>query len=160
MSGRTVIGLVSDTHGLLRPEVARWLAGADLIVHAGDVGGAHVLQGLSAIAPTFAVAGNVDDPHDPMLVAARSLPVGGLVLHVSHGHELGRPTPDALLAKYDADVLIFGHTHRVLEHRAPDGRIVLNPGSAGPRRFSLPVTAMTVTIHGRQVDVRVHAMGN
>src|SRR5574340_217609 len=86
------IGLVSDTHGLVRPELDSLLAGVDLIVHAGDVGGHAVLEALARIAPVEAVSGNVDDPHDPMLARERTIPVEALALHVSHGHERGSPT--------------------------------------------------------------------
>ena len=77
-------------------------SGVDCIVHAGDVGDRAVLRALAAIAPVEAVSGNVDDRHDPSLPRARTLPVGGRTLHVSHGDELGSPTPDALLARYGA----------------------------------------------------------
>jgi putative phosphoesterase len=130
------IGLISDTHGLLRPEVARVFAGVDLIVHAGDVGGSEVLAGLAAIAPVEAVFGNVDDRDDPSLAPARSLPIGRLTLRVSHGHELGSPTPEKIAAAYSGDVLVFGHTHRALSVWIGD-RLVVNPGAAGPRRFNL-----------------------
>ncbi len=155
MSSRLVVGLIADTHGLLRPEVATLLAGVDVIVHAGDVGNDAVLAGLSAIAPVEAVFGNVDDPHHPMLARERTLPVGQLLLHVSHGHELGSPTPSALLERYAGDILVFGHTHRPLVHRADDRRLVVNPGAAGPRRFSLPISLARLTVEGRRVEVEL-----
>jgi putative phosphoesterase len=155
---RLVIGVIADTHGLLRPEVATVFAGVDLIVHAGDVGGRSVLESLSAIAPVEAVSGNVDDRFDPMLPRERTVHAGSLVLHVSHGDELGRPTPEALLARYPADLLIYGHTHKALEYRAPDGRIVLNPGAAGPRRFNLQASVAIVTIAGTQLHVNFVTM--
>src|SRR3954453_17239727 len=96
MSGEVyVVGVISDTHGLLRPEVAPAFAGVALILHAGDVGGGSVLEALSAVAPVEAVYGNVDDPHVPALAKARTLTLGGVQIHVSHGHETGRPTADA-----------------------------------------------------------------
>ena len=135
-----VVGLISDTHGLVRPEVARVFDGVDLIVHAGDVGGG-VLAALAAIAPVEAVYGNVDDAHDPALARERVVPIGGLRLHVSHGHELGSPTPARIAARYEGDVLVFGHTHRavVVELKGARGesRWVVNPGAAGPRRFDV-----------------------
>lgn len=151
---RTVIGLVSDTHGRMRPDLAVHFAGVDRIVHAGDVGGRAVLEALAAIAPVEAVSGNVDDRSDPSLPRARTLPVGRLTLHVSHGDELGSPKPDALLAAYAADILVYGHTHRPLLHRAPDGRVVVNPGSAGAPRFGLRPSLAILTVEGTQVDVR------
>ena len=83
-----------------------------MILHAGDVGSAMVLVGLRWIAPVDAVYGNVDDAHDPALARQRSTSLGGVRIHVSHGHELGRPTAELMLARYDADVVIFGHTHK------------------------------------------------
>jgi putative phosphoesterase len=147
------IGLIADTHGLFRPAIAELFAGVDLIVHAGDVGGGGVLEALIRIAPVEAVSGNVDDPFDPALPRERMLPVGGLMLHVSHGDELGRPTPGGLLARYSGDILVFGHTHRPLSTASHDGRLVVNPGSAGPRRFSLPVGVARLTIDNRVPSV-------
>jgi putative phosphoesterase len=143
---RTVVGIISDTHGLFRPEIPSIFAGVELIVHAGDVGGPSVLEALSRIAPAEAVFGNVDDSHDPMLTRERSVSVGGLTIHVSHGHELGQPTAERALERYKGDVLVFGHTHRALVFRARSGRLVINPGSAGPRRFNLRPSVARLTI--------------
>ena len=151
----TVVGLISDTHGLLRPEIARLFAQVDLIVHAGDVGGHGVLDALRAIAPVEAVSGNVDDRHDPMLARERALPVQALTLHVSHGDELGRPTPQLLLARYAGDILVYGHTHESLTFRDEGGRLVINPGAAGPRRFDVQPTVARLTVFERSADVEV-----
>ena len=153
-SARAVIGLISDTHGRVRPQLSDVFSAVDCIVHAGDVGGAAVLRALSAIAPVHAVSGNVDDRHDPSLPRVRTLDVGGRSLHVSHGDELGSPTPAALLARYGADILVYGHTHRALLFRAPDGRVVVNPGAAGPPRFNLKPSVAILDITGGLVDVR------
>jgi uncharacterized protein len=150
-----VIGLIADTHGLLRPEIGPIFAGVDLIVHAGDVGGRDVLQSLGAIAPVEAVSGNVDDRFDPMLALERSLPVGSLTLHVSHGDELGRPTPERLLLRYSADILVYGHTHKALVFRDDGGRLVVNPGAAGPRRFQLQPSVALLTVVDRTADVQI-----
>jgi uncharacterized protein len=151
-----VVGLIADTHGLLRPQVATLFAGVDAIVHAGDVGGARVLDALSAIAPVDAVYGNVDDPFDPSLARTRRLTLGGVTIHVSHGHELGRPTPELALARYpDADVVVFGHTHRAAVVRAPDGRLAVNPGAAGPRRFDLQPSVARLTIAAGAAEVEI-----
>jgi len=159
MSGQVyVVGLISDTHGLLRPEVAGIFAGVDLIVHAGDVGGAAVLAALRRIAPVEAVGGNVDDTHDPSLARERILPIGALTLHVSHGHELGSPTPEVALDRYDADVVVFGHSHRPVVARR-DGRIAVNPGAAGPRRFDLRPSVARLTVEGRHADVEIISLG-
>jgi hypothetical protein len=87
------------------------LAGVDMILHAGDVGGREILDELALIAPVRAVYGNCDPPFDAGLVRELDLVVGGLRVHVSHGHELGRPRPEQLAAAYDADVIVYGHTH-------------------------------------------------
>lgn len=131
-----LIGLISDTHGLIRPSALEAFRGAELILHAGDVGGRKVLAELRAIAPVCAVSGNVDDPEDPDLETAIDLDVEGISIHVSHGHEVGSPTPEKLLARYPADVIVYGHTHRALVHHAGK-RLVVNPGAAGPARFHL-----------------------
>ena len=107
---RVVIGLVSDTHGLVRPEVFDALAGVELILHAGDVGGLDVLDELRAMAPVRAVYGNTDSPGQPGLAAEIGLRIEGLTIHVSHGHELGQPTVERLLRRYDADIRRFTDT--------------------------------------------------
>ena len=132
-----LVGLVSDTHGLVRPEIFTALAGVDLILHAGDVGGQGVLDELRAIAPVQAVYGNTDAPGDPTLRSRLWVDLEGLSIHVSHGHELhGGPTAEKLLARYTADIIVYGHTHRPLVERTGT-RLVVNPGAAGPRRFQL-----------------------
>ena len=150
-----VVGLVSDTHGLFRPELRTALAGVDVIIHAGDVGGADVLRQLSEIAPVEAVSGNVDDRRDPLLRRERSLPVGALTIHVSHGDELGSPRPELLLARYAGDVLVYGHTHRPLVFRSADNRLVVNPGAAGPRRFDITASCARLTIANGHADVEI-----
>ena len=131
-----LIGLISDTHGLLRPDVHTALAGVELILHAGDVGGPEILEELGLIAPVRAVLGNTDDPSAPGLVPLIELTLGGLLVHVSHGHEVGRPNAARLAAAYDADVIVYGHTHVPRLDRV-GARLVVNPGAAGPRRFDL-----------------------
>ena len=153
-----IVGLIADTHGLVRPQLAAAFGGVDLIVHAGDVGGHQVLSALRAIAPVEAVSGNCDDPEDPMLARQRLLPVGGLTLHVSHGDELGRPTPELLLRRYDAAIIVFGHTHRQLSLRDPSGRLVINPGAAGPKRFDIQPSVARLTIVDRLAAVEFIAL--
>ena len=131
-----IIGLISDTHGMVRATVHQALAGVELILHAGDVGGDAVLDELELIAPVLAVYGNTDDVNDPRLSAAIDRTIGGVSIHVSHGHEVGSPTPARLLECSAADVIVYGHTHRQLVTRA-EGRLVINPGAAGARRFTL-----------------------
>ena len=148
-----VIGLISDTHGQVRPSVHVALAGVSAILHAGDVGPPMVLYELGTIAPVHAVWGNTDERYDP-LRAAYVHAVGTVRIHVSHGHELGSPTPERLLAVYDDDVLVYGHTHRALVARA-EGRLVVNPGAAGPRRFDLMPSVARLTVTGPKVDVEI-----
>ena len=150
---RHLIGLISDTHGLVRPDVHDALAGVELILHAGDVGGDEILIELGTIAPVLAVFGNTD-LRTPDLPAERVRAVGGLAIHVSHGHELGAPTPERLLRAYPHDVLVYGHTHRQLVARA-DGRLVVNPGAAGPRRFDVLPSVARLTIDGGMAEVEV-----
>ena len=96
----------------------------------------------------------MDDRHDPMLPrVARRMPVGGLTLHVSHGDELGSPRPETLLARYSADILVYGHTHRPLMVRSEDSRLVVNPGAAGPCRFSIEPSVAILTVVGREASV-------
>jgi putative phosphoesterase len=151
-----IIGLIADTHGLVRPDVHTALAGVELILHAGDVGGDAILDKLELIAPVRAVCGNTDVGGDPRLASEIDLIIGGVRIHVSHGHEVGAPTPAKLLARYDADVIVYGHTHKQLVMET-DGRWVVNPGAAGPRRFDLLPSVARMMIQERRVaiDVRV-----
>ena len=149
-----MVGLISDTHSLVRPEVFDRLAGVELILHAGDVGGSGVLDELRAIAPVRAVFGNTDAPGEPSLEARLDLTLGALSVHVSHGHELGSPTPARLLAAYDADVIIYGHTHKPLVERS-GGCLLINPGAAGPRRFNLKPSVARLVIEGSHAHVEI-----
>jgi putative phosphoesterase len=149
----TRVGLISDTHGLLRPQVAEVFDGVSMILHAGDVGGAAILRDLARIAPVDAVYGNVDDSHDPMLAAERVITVEGLTIHVSHGHELGQPTADRVLQRYRGDVVMFGHTHKAVVVRDGAGRVAVNPGAAGPRRFELQPSVAVLTIDRGRAEV-------
>lgn len=136
------LGIIADTHGLLRPEVVEVFRGVDRILHAGDVGEPDLLAELQALAPVTAVWGNTDGPdlraRLPEIVRER---IEGLDFLLLHGHQFGSPKPDQVLAAYpDAEVIIYGHTHTplltVLEHVVT----VMNPGGAGPRRFDLPAS--------------------
>ena len=147
-----IIGLISDTHGLVRPDVHTALAGVELSLHAGDVGGDDILDELTLIAPVRAVYGNTDPPGQPRLVTSIDMEIGGVSVHVSHGHEVGSPTPSKLLARYNANVIVYGHTHKQLVARA-DTRWVVNPGAAGARRFDILPSVARMTIRDGQVDV-------
>ena len=152
--GRRVVGLVADTHGLVRPDIFSALDGVELILHAGDVGGLEVLTELATIAPIEAVAGNTDLAGSPGLAAFLDREIEGVRIHVSHGHEVGRPTPERLLALYPHDVLVYGHTHRQLITRA-EGRLVINPGAAGPRRFNLLPSVGKLVIEEGRFDAEI-----
>lgn len=129
------------------------LEGVSLILHAGDVGGDAVLDALSAIAPVRAVQGNVD-AHNPRLESRIRLDLRGVSIHVSHGHEIGSPSPADLLQSYDADVMVYGHTHKALVHREGD-RLVVNPGAAGPQRFDIKPSVARLTIAQGRADVEI-----
>ena len=131
------IGLISDTHGLLRPEAMAALAGSDHVIHAGDIGDTSILDALRTIAPVTAVLGNCDSAADFSGVGETEvIEQGGVLLHVLH--DLGHLEIDPRAAAYAA--VISGHTHEPLIERR-NGVLFINPGSAGPRRFSLPVSA-------------------
>jgi putative phosphoesterase len=145
------IGLVSDTHGMFRPELFEALDGVELILHAGDVGPDEILARLETIAPVHAVYGNTDAPGRALLRDSIDIAVDGVRIHVSHGHEIGSPTPDRLAARYDADVIVYGHTHRQLVARVGE-RLVINPGAAGARRFNLEPSVAVLTIADGRAD--------
>jgi putative phosphoesterase len=130
-----LVGLISDTHSLIRPEALAALAGVELILHAGDVGTVAVLRALQGIAPVHAVFGNTDNP-SLGLPQQVDLTLERVSIHMSHGHEVGSPTPEKLAGRYAADVIVYGHTHKPLVTRRGK-TLVVNPGAAGARRFNL-----------------------
>lgn len=148
------IGLISDTHGLLRAQVHEVFAGVDRILHAGDVCGDEILDELALIAPVQAVFGNCDVPGDPRLAEAIAIPIEGVRIHMRHGHELGRPRPEQVAAAYDADVCVFGHTHRQLIERV-GACLVVNPGAAGPRRFDLEPSVAILTLSAGRAEAEL-----
>ncbi|MCE9600867.1 MAG: metallophosphatase family protein [Gemmatimonadetes bacterium] len=154
MAGPIRIGLISDTHGQLRADVHRVFTGVSMILHAGDVCGDEILDELQLIAPTWAVYGNCDLPGDPRLTERLDVEVGGVRIHVSHGHELGRPGAAKVAAAYDADVCVYGHTHRQLIERVGE-RLVVNPGAAGPRRFDLVPSVAILTIRDGRAEAEL-----
>lgn len=151
---RIIAGLISDTHGLLRPEVHKALEGVDLIIHAGDVGGNDILDELRIIAPVHAVYGNTDPVGDPGLQGELTLPLGGLEIHVSHGHELGSPTPAKLVAAYHHPIIVYGHTHKQMIQHIGD-QLVINPGAAGHRRFNLAASVARLTIANGEAEAEI-----
>lgn len=151
----TIIGLISDTHGLVRPEVFQALEGVSQILHAGDVGPAEVLTELATIAPIRAVWGNTDAPGRPDLVERIEDVIDGVRIVVTHGHELGSPTPPKLVGAHPtADVIVYGHTHQQLVTKAAR-RVVVNPGAAGPQRFKLQPCVAKLYIWKGQADVEL-----
>jgi uncharacterized protein len=143
-----VVGVISDTHGLMRPEALAALGGSDHIVHAGDIGTPAILEALHAIAPVTAVRGNNDrGPWAEAIAEREMLELGGAWFYVLHD-----------IAELDIDpqaagvhVVVAGHSHKPLREER-DGVIYLNPGSAGPRRFKLPVAVARVVGEGSRVE--------
>ena len=134
------LGIISDTHGLLRPEVFDAFQEVDHILHAGDVGPLELLSDLEAIAPVTAVYGNTDawDVRSRLPQVAR-VELDGFRIVVTHGDQLGSPTPENLNAAFpEAEIIVYGHTHRPLLTTVDLVVTVMNPGGAGARRFSLP----------------------
>ena len=146
---RALIGIVSDTHGLVRPEALDALRGVDMILHGGDIGKAEVLSELEKIAPVAAVRGNNDrDEWASRIPETASLEIDGLSLFMIHDIKTlkGEPT--------DHDVIVFGHSHKPLvEDRS--GVLYINPGSAGPRRFKLPVTVARLAIENAAASAEI-----
>ncbi len=133
------IGVISDTHGLLRPEVFDAFQEVDHILHGGDVGSVELLAELEAIAPVTAVYGNTDGwDLRARLPQVASLELDGFDIVVTHGDQMGTPTPENLHAAFpDAQILVYGHTHRPLLTLVDVVVTVMNPGGAGARRFKL-----------------------
>jgi putative phosphoesterase len=145
------IGVISDTHGLLRPEAIAALNGSDHILHAGDVGDAGILERLRAIAPLTAIRGNVDVCGVcGALPATEAVDLGGCLFYLVHSiQDLDIQPPAAGVA-----VVVYGHSHHA-ELQERQGVMYLNPGSAGPRRFDLQVSLAKVTVVGGKVDARI-----
>lgn len=154
MAGTLRAGLVSDTHGLADPGLESLFSGCDLVLHAGDVGKESVLEYLRAVAPVHAVRGNVDE-----LGPLEELPdvlcvdLGGLTALLLH--DLGapgapRPAAARAIARHRPEIVVHGHSHRP-GHALVGGVLFVNPGSAGPRRFSLPRTAGVLAVEGRSI---------
>ena len=154
MTAHYRVGLVSDTHGLLRPEALAFLAGSDHIVHAGDVGDPTILDALASIAPLTAIRGNVDTaPWARRLPETTRVTIGGVTIYLLHDLGALEISPQASGIR----VVVYGHSHKpsVTER---DGVLYVNPGSAGPRRFTLPVTAAELAIDGESVTARIRTL--
>jgi putative phosphoesterase len=144
-----VVGLISDTHGLLRPEAVRALAGSDVIIHAGDVGGPEILDALRAVAPVVAVRGNVDTgAWASALPGTAVAEVCGTLIYVLH--DLNELDLDPAAAGFG--VVVSGHSHQPASAER-GGVLFVNPGSAGRRRFKLPVTVARLDLGRRPWNV-------
>ncbi len=150
------IGLISDTHDLLRPQAINFLRGSDFIIHAGDIGDSEIIEELARLAPVTVVRGNNDAG-----AWARTLPetelvkIGGIFIYVIH--DLAQLDIDPIAA--GVQVVVSGHSHQpVIEHR--DGVIFVNSGSAGPRRFKLPISAAELVVAGSSVSARLVELTN
>lgn len=145
------IGVVSDTHGLMRPSALAALAGSELILHAGDIGGQAVLDALGAIAPVVAVRGNNDHAAWARAVPETAVTVAaGVSIYVIH--DLGMLAADP--ARDGHRVVVSGHSHRP-KHEVRGGVHWLNPGSAGPRRFSLPISLARIEVQAAGIGVEL-----
>lgn len=133
------LGVIADTHGLLRPEVFDVFARVDRILHAGDVGKPEILADLAVLAPVTAVYGNVDPPElRARLPQVAALELDGFAIVVTHGDQFGSPAPAGLAAAFPrAEIIVYGHTHRALLELVDRTVTVMNPGAAGPARFGL-----------------------
>ena len=151
-----LIGLISDTHGLLRPEVFKAFEGVDLILHAGDIGDPDILTALETLAPVTAVWGNTDDWEIRDLVPeVGHARIGDGEAVVVHGQQFGSPTPRKVVNAYPGALLVvFGHSHVPLIERVGE-TLAVNPGSAGAKRFKLPTTVALATIEDGRVEARL-----
>jgi putative phosphoesterase len=145
------VGLVSDTHGLLRPEARAFLIGCDYIVHGGDVGDPGILEELATMAPLIAVRGNNDkEPWAARLRRTELIRVGNVFVYVIH--DLAELDIDPRAA--DVRVVVSGHSHKPsVEER--DGILYVNPGSCGPKRFKLPISVGEIVVSGGAVNARI-----
>lgn len=147
----TRIGIISDTHGLLRPEATAFLRGSDFLVHGGDIGHADILKDLESLAPVTAVRGNNDKgPWAEAVANTEVLQVEGVLIYVIHN-----------IAELDLDpraagfhVVVSGHSHKPSVNER-DGVLYVNPGSAGPRRFKLPVAVAELAVSGSSIRARI-----
>ena len=145
------VGLISDTHGLLRPEATAFLRGSDFIVHAGDIGDAEVLKALRALAPVTVVRGNNDNgPWAEAIAETEVLQVGDVFIYVLHN--LAELDLDPVAAGFQ--VVVSGHSHRPsVDER--DGVLYVNPGSSGPRRFKLPIAVAELQVAGKSIKAKL-----
>jgi hypothetical protein len=145
------IGIISDTHGLLRPEAVRELTGVSHILHAGDIGDVKILDALRGLAPVTAIRGNVDGSGPcAELPATEAVELGGCLFYLVHAIQ----DLDIVPAAAGVNVVVYGHSHRA-ELKDRDGIVYLNPGSAGPGRFNLPITLAKAFVENGAVRARI-----
>ncbi len=145
------VGVISDTHGLMRPQAVKAMHGSDLIIHGGDVGEPEILDTLESIAPVHTVRGNVDyEPWTQRLPRTKVVEAGDVLIYVLHN--LYNLNIDPVVSGFR--MVVYGHSHRpsIEEKRSV---IFLNPGSAGPRRFSLPVSVARVKVTGNEIETEI-----
>ncbi len=145
------VGIISDTHGLIRPEALNLLKGSDLIVHAGDIGSEKVLTALKKLAPVNAVQGNIDFGNwVAKLPKTEVVEIDQILIYVIHNlDELDLSPVDA-----NIDVVVYGHSHKPLIEKR-EGVFFINPGSAGPRRFHLPISIALLDIEGEKITPQI-----
>jgi len=149
------IGLISDTHGLMREAALEALRGSDLILHAGDIGSAAILEALQALAPVVAIRGNNDtDAWARHLPETRLESVAGQRIMLIHDLK----TLDVGVYAQSLNAVICGHSHKP-EIRAQGGVLIVNPGSAGPRRFRLPITVARLNLDGARTEAQILPLG-
>jgi putative phosphoesterase len=155
--GQTHIGIIADTHGLFDQAIIEYFAGVAAILHAGDIGDPEVIRQLERIAPVVAVSGNVDGFEESGFPRSRVIRRAGVTIGIRHIlFDRGKLTPEAKewLDKEQPNVCVFGHSHRpTIEQYGPT--LLFNPGSAGPKRFSLPRGIGILTIVGERIEPRV-----
>jgi putative phosphoesterase len=150
-----IVGVISDTHGLLRPEAVELLRGSEHIIHAGDIGAAEIIPELEKIAPVTAIRGNVDTQEWARRFAQTEVvELAGLYLYVIHDANALDLNPKA--GGFAA--VISGHSHKPMQE-VREGVLYFNPGSAGPRRFSLPISVGRMTIAGGKVSAEILQIG-
>jgi len=150
----TRVGLVSDTHGLIRPEALAALQGSDLIVHGGDIGSMEVIRALERVAPVRAIRGNIDiGAWADDFPGEEMVDIGGRRLYIIHDRNQIRFDP----AVASVDVVVSGHSHKPLIETV-DGVLFVNPGSAGPRRFTLPVALGSLRLTAEGVEASVQEL--
>lgn len=148
---KKMIGVISDTHGLLRPEAVTALQNSDMIIHAGDIGTTGVLRGLEAIAPVTAVRGNIDQMGwAKILPLTQALEIGSNNIYILHNIDQLVIDPEAA----GFQIVIYGHSH-VPKIENKKGILYLNPGSAGPKRFKLPITVAKLFIDGQSIETEI-----